>query len=412
MKLFDWFFKREAAASSQPRTTATESGGRFADRAQTVYTPHQAMNIAATFHAVELIAGGVAKCQMNYKRMNRAEKRFVNYDTGNGRQLFNLLRVRPNSRMTAVEFWRNLVTDILLRGNAFVLPVRDATMNFRELVLLSPGSVMYDVYADVYTVCDLVNGINGTYSSDDILHIKNVCMDGGYYGISTISYAALTLGVAATAENEMLSRFATGGKFKAMYSNNNTVTGFGEYQDEQLEKGADDVQAQLDAGKDIISVKGDVKLSPLSMTSADMQFLASTEFNVVQIARFFHVPLTKMLVPKGENYKSSEMGNVDLYADALAPMIMKIENELLCKLVPQEFYSEYKFEFDLSNLYRTDLNTQGAWNKSRLETGMASPNDLRRERGIAPVDGGDAVFVSCNVEGIELRAKGGAAGNG
>ena len=43
-----------------------------------------------------------------------------------------------------------------------------------------------------------------------------------------------------------------------------------------------------------------------------------------------------------------------------------------------------------------DLESKARWDKNRLENGLVSVNDLRRERDIEPVDKGDDVYLSVN----------------
>jgi HK97 family phage portal protein len=214
--------------------------------------------------------------------------------------------------------------------------------------------------------------------------------------MSTIRYAAMTLGIAATADKETERRFATGGRFKAILQNNKTLKGFGNYQDKELKKMGDALQQSLNVGDDILVVQGDGQMTPISMSSADMQFLESRKFTIREIARFFNIPPSKLMDDTNSNYKSTEMSNIQFYSEALQPIVTEIEREFNAKLVGREGWGEYKFVFDIRAIYALDLDSRAKWNKTRLETGQCSVNDLRREDDIAPVDGGDKVYLSVN----------------
>ena len=250
-------FKREAEQS------AIKSNVEGADYRQNVVyanTPDTAMKVAAVYRAVNLISSGLATLKMEYKRKDRSKGYFKVYDTASGKVMNYLLGVEPNGRMNSYTFFKNIVTGILLRGNAYVYPERDVMGNVSALYLLSPDSVVHDIYTNTYSVSDNVNGIYRILHGDEILHFKNVSRDGGYTGMSTIRYAAQTLGIAATADAETLKRFATGGRFKAILKNNSSVRGFGEYQDEQLKGHGTDLQDSINRGDDILVVKGDAEL--------------------------------------------------------------------------------------------------------------------------------------------------------
>lgn len=395
MNWIDRFFKREAVVVEEDKQK-TAVGADYKQNVVWANTPTRAMKIAAVFRAVNLISSGLATLKMEYKRKDRYKGYFKLEDSIGGRRMNYLLSVQPNRRMNASVFLKNLVSQILLQGNAYVLPVRNIYDDVEALYLLKPGSVGYDVTTNTYRVHDDVNGISGVYASEDILHFKNVSADGGYTGMSTISYAALTLGIAATSDSETLKRFATGGRFKAILKNNTSTKGWGEYQDEQLKAHGDDLQDAINRGDDILAVKGDVDVSPLSMSSADMQFLESRKFTIREIARFFNVPPSKLMDDSNSNYKSVEVSNIAFYTEALQPIVTEIEREFSAKLLNEWNYQDYKFCFDLSALYALDLESKARWDKNRLENGLVSVNDLRRERDIEPVDKGDDVYLSVN----------------
>ena len=390
--------KREAVDVVPVQTTAV--GADYKQNVVWANTETKAKKVAAVFRAVNLISSGLASLTLEYKRKDRYKDYFKPDNSANGKRLNYLISVKPNARMNASVFMKNLVSQILLQGNAYVFPVKDMMGGVEALYLLSPGSVAYDVYTNKYSVMDAVNGVSGVYDADDILHFKNVCDDGGYVGRSTVSYAAVTLGIAATSDVETLKRFATGGRFKAILKNNTSVKGFGEYQDEQLKAHGEDLQDAINRGDDILAVKGDVDVSPLSMSSADMQFLESRKFTIREIARFFNVPPSKLMDDSNSNYKSVEVSNIAFYAEALQPIVTEIEREFSAKLLNEYNYLDYKFKFDISALYALDLESKARWDKNRLENGLVSVNDLRRERDVPPVDKGDDVYLSVNLAPI------------
>jgi HK97 family phage portal protein len=399
MKVFGYkfIFSRESASESAPKSNG---GGRYSDRAQYVNSPGDAMKVSAVFRAVTLISDSIGALPLIYKRRDRVGNYFKPYTTGAGASLYNLITVRPNRRQTAFILFKNLVIQVLLQGNAYVYIRRDSYGYPMELILLSPWSCTYDPWSDTYYAEDSVNGVRGIFSSDEILHFKNVSLDGGYTGISTIAFAAQTLGIAATAGKETLTRFATGGKIKGIYHNDYSLKGWGEYQDDQIQHYANEIQDALDSGQDIIPVRGDGKLDQLSLSSVDMQFLENVKFNVTEIARFFNVPKSKLFDDSNANYKSSEMATVEFYTDCLSPILTMIENEFNAKLVPFNAQSDYKFSFDISKLYTTDLTTKANWQTKQLANGLQTVNDLRRSEDLPPVEGGEKVFISCNVAPI------------
>ena len=118
MNWIDRFFKREAAEAEPKQQAAV--GADYKQNVVWANTPTRAMKIAAVFRAVNIISSGLATLKIEYKRKDRA-KGYFKIDNGKaGSKLNYLLSVRPNSRLNAYEFKKNLVSQILLQGNAYV----------------------------------------------------------------------------------------------------------------------------------------------------------------------------------------------------------------------------------------------------------------------------------------------------
>ena len=77
-------------------------------------------------------------------------------------------------------------------------------------------------------------------------------------------------------------------------------------------------------------------------------------------------------------------------------LVEAIISEFSAKLLNEWNFQEYKFRFDLSSIYTLDLDSKAKWDNSRLENGVASVNDLRRESDIEPIEKGDDVYLSVN----------------
>lgn len=384
-------FKRSAAESRASNTTSStpREGGVL------LFPTGTALNVAAVYRCVNLLADSVANLPIQYMRM----KGDIFVEDRSSR-LHYLLNVQPCSYMSAVDFWRQVIQYLLLRGNAYIVPVYDTfTMEIARLALADPTCVSHDVINDRYTVCDVNAGICGTYEEDEIVHIKNYSCD-GKTGISTLSFARMTMNIALTGDKETLNRFENGGNVRGIVSNDTSVRGFGEYQDEQLEKTANYLDERFRGGERIVSVPGQTQFSPLSLSSTDMQFLESRKFIVREICRFFGVHPSFIFDDTSNNYKSAEMANVAFLSNTLNPILRKIETELHRKLVAPSLCCKRKFQFDRRGLYACDLDSRIKYQAQTIAAGIYTVNEWRREENKPAVEGGDTVLVSANLKGI------------
>lgn len=354
------------------------------------------LNIGAVYRCVEILSNGVATLPLLYLK----ERNGV-FRTDTDARLHYLLAVQPNENTGAFDFWAQVVRYMLLHGNAYIVPQYDAaSMDISRLILCSPGSVAHDTLNDTYTVTDTVNGLTGTYTEDEIIHIKNYTRD-GKHGLSTLAFARSAVGIAKAGDQETLNRFANGGNVRGIVSNDTSVRGFGEYQDNELKKTATDLDERFRTGARIVSLPGQVQFSALSINSTDMQFLETRKFTVREICRFFNVPPQLVYDTTAENYRTAEMANVAFLSNSLNPILRKIEVELLRKLVPFALYGKRKIQFDRRSLYACDLDSKVKYQAQTIAAGIYTVNEWRKEENRQPVEGGDTVLISANLRKLQ-----------
>lgn len=353
-----------------------------------------AMNVATVYRCVNLLADSVANLPMQYLRLK--EDVFVEDKTS---RLHYLLTVQPCSYLSAVDFWRLAVQYLLLNGNVYILP-RYEGMEIVDLAIVDPTTVMHDTTNDMYTINDVNAGVSGTYSESEVIHVKNYTRD-GKTGLSTIGFARTTLDITSTGDAETLNRFANGGNVRGIVSNDTSVRGFGEYQDAELERTATDLDDRFRCGERIVSLPGQVQFNPISLSSTDMQFLETRKFSVREICRFFGVHPSFVFDDTSNNYKSAEMANVAFLSNTLNPILRKIENELLRKLVAPSLCCKRKFQFDRRGLFACDLESRIRYQSQTIAAGIYTVNEWRKEENKPAVVGGDKVLVSANLKGID-----------
>ena len=354
------------------------------------------LNIAAVYRCVEILSNSVANLPLQYLK----ERNGV-FRTDTDARLHYLLAVQPNENMNAFDFWAQVVRYMLLHGNAYIIPQYDAgNMDFSRLILCTPGSVAHDKINDSYTVTDATNGLIGTFAEDEVIHIKNYTRD-GKNGIPTLAFARQCVEIAAAGDDETLNRFKNGGNVRGIVGNDKSVRGFGEYQDNELQKTADDLDARFRNGERIVSLPGQVQFSAISISSTDMQFLETRKFTVREICRFFNVPPQLVYDTTAENYKTAEMANVAFLSNSLNPILRKIEVELLRKLVPFALYGKRKIQFDRRSLYACDLDSKVKYQAQTTAAGIYTVNEWRKEENRQPVEGGDTVLISANLRKLQ-----------
>lgn len=363
-----------------------------------------AMTIAAVYRCVKFLSESVAVLPIRCMRL-KGEIFVEDY----ANPLSMLLNVQPSNDMSAFEFKRSLVMQVLLRGNAYIVP----TMGMGQitgLTLCSPWSVSHDTEANVYTVSDQYHKeINGTYSADEIVHIKGFCdSNNPRHGLSVLSYARQTIDIAGTANKETQRRFATGGMPRGIVSDEgSSAQGWTNYKGSEIDKVAHSLDDKFCEGANTVGLHGNLKYFQLTMTSADMQFLESRKFTVLEICRFFGVDPSFVFADVASNYKSAEMANTAFLSHTLNPLLCSIESELLRKLEPSTVWRYRRIQFDRRAVHVCDLDSLMRYGEKAIATGMYTVNEWRQFENLAPVEGGDRAMVSANLRPVDESTTGG-----
>lgn len=397
MRIFDFLYNKPRAVKKRSVTGVAKIWG---DLPGEVSSPTMAMKISAVYRAVEIVSSSVASLGIKVLRRRNGDYGQY-YKNDENSTLHYLLNVRPSQRFTAYEMWKNAVADILLRGNAYIVPTY-GIKDIVSLTLLSPDSCTYEPLSDTYTVQDDINGIYGTFASDEIIHLRNVSIDGGYTGLSTLFFASKVLGIAAETDDQQKEMFEPGATLRGFISGEKSVTeGLGALQDDQLSDASEQVQNEINSGKRIFSLPGMMKFNQLQLTPADLKILESKVLNLREIARFFGCPPDKLFEQNSTNYAASQNSQTVFLSDTLQPMLAKIENELNVKLLTRNESRRTQIKFSFDDYFKSDLDSKANYYQKMIANGIYTVNDCRLMEGREPVEGGDKALVTCNVAPVE-----------
>jgi len=395
-------FRRDTEDATNAADNVSSSGGAESpartgeDLSYIMYGNNRTeLNIATVYRCVKLLSESVANLPIQVMRLKGDL-----FAVDNSNRLDYLLNIQPDTNFNAFDFWVMVVQNVLLNGNAYIVPIYNpVTLEVDRLALCNSRCVMHDTMYDRYTISDLDNGVYGVYEESEVIHIKGLSLD-GKNGLSVLTFARLTASIATTGDGETLKRFANGGNVRGIVSNDTSVRGFGEYQDKQISKTAVDIDAKFSSGQHIVGLPGQIDFKQISLSSTDMQFLESRKFTLRELCRFFGVHPSFVFDDTSNNYKSAEMANVAFLSNTLNPILRKIETELLRKLIAPSLATKRKFQFDRRGLYACDLDSKVRYQTQTIAAGIYTVNEWRKEENKEPVKGGDTVLVSANLKSI------------
>ena len=389
--IFSIFRRSKSPADKNPRS-GTDYLDVMMDRGGTTGNP---LNVATAYRCVKLLSDSVAALPL-HKMVKRDGVLVETTD-----RLDYLLSVQPNPWTSAFDLWSGVVQQLLLGGNAYIFPIYEGGNIPRRLILAKRGTVNHDTINDTYTVMDTTQNLEGTYSEEDVIHIKNLSLD-GKTGLGVIAHAMRTIGIATAGDNEAMLKFENGGTVKGILSIKNSGQGGNPFL-QNNEKEAFAVAKNLNKQQklmDIVALPGEYDFKQFSMSSAEQQFLENRKFTVLEVCRFFGVHPSFVYADTSSNYKSAEMANVAFLVNTLNPILCKIENELLRKLTGENGSRHVRFLFDRTGMYACDLQSKVNYMTKLIGLGR-TVNEIRLMENLPAVDGGDTPLVSANLRTLD-----------
>ena len=334
-----------------------------------------APKVSAVFACVNLISNTIASLPFNLYRETEQGMLLQ------GGLLNELVSRKPNESYNSFNFRKAMLTQLLLRGNAYVLPMRSGA-NLSGLELIDTELVQIDTTSGVlkYKVY-LTTGVTMNLDADQIIHIKYWTFD-GINGVSPIVYAKEIIGSSMAATAHMGGFYGNGGmpigvlQLQGTIKDPDRIKAIGAQWD-QLNK--------ENKGRTAVLTEG-AEYKPVAANFQESQLIESLKFSVEEICRLYSVPPHKIGHMEGAGYANSiEAQNAQFVSDCIRPLVEAIEMEFSNKLLN----GNRRFVMDLKALMRGDIQTEVQRNVSYWNIGAMSANEIRRTEGLPPIEGGD-----------------------
>lgn len=349
-------------------------GGSATNAGQNVNSQN-APQLITVFACVNLIADIVASLPRSvYKCTGKHKKEYPAHP------LYNMWAHNPSYKYNGYFFIKTIVTNLLLRGNAYVLPIKENGKV--RLEILDPDHVQINDFYNQeisYTVF-LKDKKTLELRPDQIIHLKYWTVD-GIHGISPIAYAKETIGV-GLASITHLGRFYQKGTVPP-----GVLKIMGNVRDaDRLKQIGGQFDSAVRDGRTPVLPEGS-EYNSITVSLRDAQFIETMKFTNEELCRLFKVPPHKVGIMEHGNYNNSiEAQNHQFISDCIRPLIEMIETEFEYKLLDD---TKFNFEIDMSYLMRGDIQTMVQRNVSYWNIGVFSANEIRESEGFDPIPDGD-----------------------
>lgn len=349
-----------------------------------------ALSASAVLACVTMLSEDVAKLPWSVFRKGDAGAP----EEATNHFLYELLD-QPNEWQNGFEFREQMQVGLILRGNAYAVIIRNNRGIPIRLIPLNPdwvavwissvdGSLWYYITTQDLHARAMLEGLPNPISAEDMLHIRGFSSN-GLVGSSRIRVARESIALSMAQEQQAAHWMGSGAKPSGMLTTDAKLS------PETAKRLKEDIrenwQGLQNSGKMIIGEQG-LKFLPFSMTSADLEFIASRKFQIEEIARIFRVPLHMI----GELDRSTN-NNIQQQAQEYINFTLTGYTLRWQQKIAQTFGLRKQgvyVDFDYRALTRADITSRIMDWRTAIMSMIATPNEARADLGMSKMDNPEA----------------------
>lgn len=389
MSLFSWFKKEK------PVEERSMFGDYLLYNSASTYANNKAMLLSAVYRCTEVISDSVAQLPLEPYRIDSdgCKIKFTSHPT------YNLLNREPNKNMSKFTFLKTMVVSMLLTGNAYALIDRDEKGNAKALYYIPTELVTILKPQNITdTISYSITGMKSVVEDCNMIHILNFTSD-GYEGVSTLTYARKTLGLAMDAEANAEGFFKGGANVAGILKSNAPLT---TKQKESLKSSWNSAfNGNTGTPNGVAVLDADLDFQAVTVNPSDAQLLETRQFNVIDICRFFGVSPVKAFDLTKSSYNTIEQMQLAFLTDTLQPLLEKFEGEFQRKLYKPSEKDNVVVRFSTAPLLRADKQSQANYYNTLFQMGVMTINEIRQELDLPHLENGNTSFVQVNVQTLK-----------
>lgn len=359
-------------------------------------TVSEIQKLSAVWACTQLIAGNIASAPLCVYRKNEDGSQTSLPD----HPIAGLISRTPNPDMTAVQFWETFVYHMLLWGDGFAWIHRIAGRPV-SLELLLPQRLqrtfLYDG-TEIYKYTGF-DGVIRNVPEKDLLRVPNNSFD-GINGLSVIAYGADVFGMARASGEVAGKTFENGLRPSGTLSVDKFLTP--KQRDETKANILPNFSGSHNSGKTLL-LEGGMKFAQMTISPVDAEVLASRNFSVEEICRWFAVPPFMI----GHLEKTTSFGTgieqqqIAFRQFCLQRIMTRIEAGIMRRLLsPGEQYT-LCVEHDADATLRMDSVSRATFGVQMVNNGIYTRNEIRRKERLPDMDGADVLTVPAMLTTID-----------
>jgi HK97 family phage portal protein len=357
--------------------------------------PDGALQISTVWACIDLRASTIASLPFFAYRQKNGQKELARMS-----RLYSLLHESPNRRMTPFEFWRAMIMNHDLRGVAYARIDRDddgealslwpMPSDQVEARVLDDGSMVY-----AYRIGNDVLVL----SEENVLVLKN--LGNGTTGLAKLDFMRATTDEVAKAQTSASKNFGSNGKPTGVLMVDQVL-------DPTQREAVARTFAEMASGSTsrLYVMEANMKYQQLSMSPEDIQLLATRQFGVEEICRWYATPPVLVHHANVTTWGSAIGEIVDGWHKlVIRPMLVSIEQAVRKRVMTSKQRASMVAEFSYDALLRGSLKDRMDIYAKGVQNGLKTRNECRQLENDPPIDGGDELTVQSNLMPLHMLGK-------
>lgn len=324
-------------------------------------------------------------------------------------RLFQILHDAPNPRMTPFDFWRAMVMNHDLRGNAYARIDRDERTG--EAVALWPmpsdqvepevlpgGRMVY-----LYSLGDQVVVLD----AENVLHLKG--LGNGTIGLAKLEFMRASTDEAGKAQASASKIFGNGGKPTGVLMIDKVLSK--EQRATLLERFGE--MAQGNTAR-LFVLEADMKYQQMSLTPEQQQLLETRRFSVEELCRWFDVPPVLVHHSNVTTWGSGvEQIIAGFHKFTIGPLTVSIAQAVRRSVMTPRQRASMTAEHNLDALLRADPAARATFYATGLQNGYLKRNEVRQLENWEPDSSpmADQLTVQSNLVPLSMLGRTPTSGN-
>lgn len=323
-------------------------------------------------------------------------------DLARDTRLYTLLHDSPNDRMTPMEFWRAMIMNHDLRGNAYARIERDGRGEAYAMWPMPADQVSAFVLNDGTMVYEYrIDGNVAILDASNVLHLKNI--GNGTTGLAKLEFMRSTTDEAAKAQASASKVFGSGGKPTGVLMVDSVLK---PEQRKQLQERFAEMAAGSTAR--LFVLEANLKYQQLSMSPEDQQLLETRKFQVEEICRWFDVPPVLVHHSNVTTWGSGvEQIISGFHKFTIRPMLVNIEQAVRKRVMTAQQRARMSVEWSFDALLRGDPASRATYYSTALQNGYMTRNEVRQLENLPPDSGQGAnkLTAQSNLVPLDMLGK-------